>query len=41
MWGRARGWALAFALAFLTNSADDPTMAGLGETALARLLEGD
>ncbi len=29
-WARARGWALVLALVFLTHSADNPLMAGIG-----------
>ena len=37
-WARAAGWGLAFALAFLANSADNPLMAGIGGGALAAVL---
>jgi len=39
-WGRARGWALALALAYLAHSADNPAMHAIGETTLARVLSG-
>ena len=35
---RARGWALALALVFVTNSADNPLMAGIGTHTLRELL---
>ncbi|MDG4862974.1 aminoglycoside phosphotransferase family protein [Streptomyces sp. T-3] len=38
-WERARGWALALSLAFLTHSADNPLMRGIGERALRAVLE--
>ena len=38
-WARARGWALALALAFLTHSADNPLMAGIGRRTLDAVLE--
>nr|WP_257019691.1 aminoglycoside phosphotransferase family protein [Streptomyces sp. TLI_235] len=38
-WERARGWALALALAFLTHSADNPLMRAIGERALRAVLE--
>jgi aminoglycoside phosphotransferase (APT) family kinase protein len=38
-WHRARGWALALSLVFLTHSADNPLMRGIGERALRRVLE--
>ncbi|WP_406113665.1 aminoglycoside phosphotransferase family protein [Streptomyces sp. NBC_01014] len=38
-WARARGWALALALVFLTHSADNPLMAGIGRRALDAVLE--
>jgi aminoglycoside phosphotransferase (APT) family kinase protein len=41
LWGRARGWALHYALSFLANSADNPTMACLGAIGVNRLLEED
>jgi aminoglycoside phosphotransferase (APT) family kinase protein len=37
-WARARGWALSLALVFLTFSADNPLMAGIGERTLSELL---
>ncbi len=37
-WGRARGWALAHALAVLARSADDPAMAGNARRSLAAIL---
>jgi aminoglycoside phosphotransferase (APT) family kinase protein len=37
-WARARGWALALALAMLANSADNPGMAGIGQRTLAAVL---
>jgi aminoglycoside phosphotransferase (APT) family kinase protein len=37
-WARARGWALALALAMLANSADNPQMAGIGRRTLAAVL---
>jgi aminoglycoside phosphotransferase (APT) family kinase protein len=37
-WQRARGWALALALAFLTNSADNPLMHAVGERTLRTVL---
>lgn len=37
-WNRARGWALLFATAYLTHSADDPTMRRIGEITLAAVL---
>jgi aminoglycoside phosphotransferase (APT) family kinase protein len=38
-WARARGWALSLALVFLTFSADNPLMAGIGERTLREVLE--
>ena len=38
-WERARGWALALSLAFLTHSADSPLMHGIGERTLHAVLE--
>ena len=38
-WRRARGWALSHALACLANSADNPRIARVGVTTLARVLE--
>jgi len=35
---RARGWALALALVFLTNSADNPLMAGIGKRTFREVL---
>lgn len=37
-WARARGWALSLALVFLTFSADNPLMAGIGQRTLSELL---
>jgi aminoglycoside phosphotransferase (APT) family kinase protein len=37
-WGRARGWALALAVAVLGHSADDPAMAGMGRRTLDAVL---
>ncbi len=37
-WARARGWALALALAFLAHSADNPLMAGIGHRTIETLL---
>ena len=39
-WGRARGWALAFAVAYLAHSADNPAMHAIGETTMIRVLSG-
>ncbi len=36
---RARGWALAFAVAYLSSSADNPVMHRIGDRALASVLE--
>jgi len=38
-WERARGWALALSLAFLTYSADNPLMRAIGERAFHATLE--
>ncbi|MFJ8024518.1 aminoglycoside phosphotransferase family protein [Streptomyces sp. NPDC096311] len=38
-WTRARGWALALALVFLTHSADNPLMAGIGHRTLNAVLD--
>lgn len=38
-WQRARGWALALSLVFLTNSADNPLMHRIGERAFREVLE--
>ena len=38
-WARARGWALVLALVFLTHSADNPLMAGIGRQGLDAVLE--
>ncbi len=38
-WARARGWALALALVFLTHSADNPLMAGIGRRTLDAVLD--
>jgi aminoglycoside phosphotransferase (APT) family kinase protein len=40
-WARARGWALALALAYLAHSADNPTMARIGRETLTAVLAGD
>jgi aminoglycoside phosphotransferase (APT) family kinase protein len=37
-WARARGWALALALAMLSGSADDPVISGIGQRTLAAVL---
>jgi aminoglycoside phosphotransferase (APT) family kinase protein len=37
-WERARGWALSLGLVFLTFSADNPLMAGIGQRTLSELL---
>lgn len=39
IWVRARGWALAFALAYLAHSADNETMRSIGSVTLARVLD--
>ncbi|MFJ8492682.1 aminoglycoside phosphotransferase family protein [Streptomyces sp. NPDC094038] len=38
-WERARGWALALSLVFLTRSADNPLMHGIGERTFHAVLE--
>ncbi|CAG7645338.1 Predicted kinase, aminoglycoside phosphotransferase (APT) family [Actinacidiphila bryophytorum] len=38
-WGRARGWALVLSLVFLTHSADNPLMRGIGERAFRAVLD--
>ncbi len=38
-WARGEGWALAFAVAILANSADHPRMAAIGRATLARLAQ--
>lgn len=38
-WERARGWALALSLVFLSHSADSPLMHGIGERAFRAVLE--
>ncbi|MFE5028164.1 aminoglycoside phosphotransferase family protein [Streptomyces sp. NPDC056656] len=38
-WERARGWALALSLVFLSHSADNPLMRGIGERAFRAVLE--
>ncbi|GAA5023920.1 hypothetical protein GCM10025734_81720 [Kitasatospora paranensis] len=38
-WERARGWALALSVAFLTHSADNPLMAAIGERGFHAVLE--
>lgn len=38
-WLRARGWALALSLVFLTYSADNPLMAGIGRRTLDAVLD--
>jgi aminoglycoside phosphotransferase (APT) family kinase protein len=40
-WARARGWALSLALVFLTHSADNPLMAGIGRRTLNAVLDRD
>ena len=40
-WARARGWALALAVAYLAHSADNPTMHAIGETTMTRVLAED
>jgi len=37
-WARARGWGLSLALVFLTFSADNPMMAGIGQRAFRAVL---
>jgi aminoglycoside phosphotransferase (APT) family kinase protein len=41
LWERARGWALALALVFLANSADNPLMADIGERTLGTVLDSE
>lgn len=36
-WNRARGWAPALAMVFLTHSADDPLMAKIGRRTLTAI----
>ncbi|RKN47242.1 aminoglycoside phosphotransferase family protein [Streptomyces hoynatensis] len=38
-WERARGWALALSLVFLTHSADNPLMRGIGERTFRAVLD--
>ncbi|MFF5171992.1 aminoglycoside phosphotransferase family protein [Micromonospora sp. NPDC000089] len=38
-WARARGWALALSVVFLTHSADNPLMRGIGERAFRAVLD--
>ncbi|MDA0567522.1 aminoglycoside phosphotransferase family protein [Streptomonospora sp. S1-112] len=38
-WARARGWALALALAFLSRSADNPLMARIGDRTLRAVVD--
>ncbi|MFK0160401.1 aminoglycoside phosphotransferase family protein [Streptomyces sp. NPDC090493] len=38
-WERARGWALALSLVFLSHSADNPLMRGIGERTFRAVLE--
>lgn len=38
-WARAHGWALALALVFLTHTADNPLMAGIGRRTLNAVLD--
>jgi len=38
-WQRARGWAPALSLVFLTHSTDNPLMAGIGERAFRAVLQ--
>ncbi|GAA2243818.1 aminoglycoside phosphotransferase family protein [Kitasatospora cystarginea] len=38
-WERARGWALALSLVFLTHSADNPLMGGIGERVFRAVLD--
>lgn len=40
-WARARGWALALGVAYLAHSADNPTMARIGERTLSSVVEAD
>ncbi len=37
-WTWAHGWALALALVFLTHSADNPLIAGIGKRTLREVL---
>ena len=37
-WTRARGWALALAIAFLAHSADNPQLAEIGRRTLGAVL---
>lgn len=37
-WNRARAWALSLAVAYLANSADEPTMSRIGHTTLRQVL---
>lgn len=37
-WARARGWAVALALAYLANSADNPVIEGIGHRTVAAVL---
>jgi aminoglycoside phosphotransferase (APT) family kinase protein len=37
-WARARGWALSLSLVFLTFSADNPLMAGIGQRTFREVL---
>ena len=37
-WRRSRGWALALALAYLANSADNPLLARIGERTITAVL---
>jgi aminoglycoside phosphotransferase (APT) family kinase protein len=39
LWARARGWALALALAFLAHSADNPLLAGIGRRTIDAVLD--
>jgi aminoglycoside phosphotransferase (APT) family kinase protein len=39
LWIRARGWALALSVAFLSNSADHPLIAAIGRQTLTAVLE--
>ncbi len=41
LWIRARGWALALSVAFLSHSADDPLIAGIGRRTLDAVLGSD
>jgi hypothetical protein len=40
-WRRARAWALALAIAYLTGSDDNPAMGSIGRRALAAALRAD